>query len=153
MWAQLKDGFKEFATDALKEGGELVKDTADGTATAAAKVTEKAAVVTGTLSNRLDLDPTRAEEARGSAGPPKGLTGRQLSSLPQRTFLGPRDALTGDDAICAICQCEYEEGETIDIMPACAHTFHGECIRTWLKSKSTCPICMRNVKEDLRRAG
>ena len=34
MWAQLKDGFKEFATDALKEGGELVKDTADGTATA-----------------------------------------------------------------------------------------------------------------------
>ena len=67
MWAQLKDGFKEFATDALKEGGELVKDTADGTATAAAKVTEKAAVVTGTLSNRLDLDPTRAEEARGSA--------------------------------------------------------------------------------------
>jgi hypothetical protein len=43
MWAQLKDGFKEFATDALKEGGELVKDTADGTATAAAKVTEKAA--------------------------------------------------------------------------------------------------------------
>ena len=66
MWAQLKDGFKEFATDALKEGGELVKDTADGTATAAAKVT-KAAVVTGTLSNRLDLDPTRAEEVRGSA--------------------------------------------------------------------------------------
>ena len=66
MWAQLKDGFKEFATDALKEGGELVKDTADGTATAAAKVTEKAAVVTGTR-NRLDLDPTRAEEVRGSA--------------------------------------------------------------------------------------
>jgi hypothetical protein len=63
MWAQLKDGFKEFATDALKEGGELVKDTADGTATAAAKVTEKAAV----LSKRLDLDPTRAEEASGSA--------------------------------------------------------------------------------------
>ena len=67
MWAQLKDGFKEFATDALKEGGELVKDTADGTATAAAKVTEKAAVVTGSLGKRLDLDPTRAEEASGSA--------------------------------------------------------------------------------------
>ena len=67
MWAQLKDGFKEFATDALKEGGELVKDTADGTATAAAKVTEKAAVVSETLSKRLDLDPTRAEEASGSA--------------------------------------------------------------------------------------
>jgi hypothetical protein len=67
MWAQLKDGFKEFATDALKEGGELVKDTADGTATAAAKVTEKAAGVTESLSKRLDLDPTRAEEASGSA--------------------------------------------------------------------------------------
>jgi hypothetical protein len=62
MWAQLKDGFKEFAADALKEGGELVKDTADTTASAAAKVTERAAVVTETISKRLDLD--RAEDTK-----------------------------------------------------------------------------------------
>ena len=31
MWGALKDGFKEFATDALKEGGSLVKDTTEET--------------------------------------------------------------------------------------------------------------------------
>ena len=31
MWGALKDGFKEFANDALKEGGSLVKDTAEET--------------------------------------------------------------------------------------------------------------------------
>ena len=82
MWAQLKDGFKEFATDALKEGGELVKDTADGTATAAAKVTEKAAVVTGKLNKRLDLDAARAEEASGSA---KGDVARSSSRASEAT--------------------------------------------------------------------
>lgn len=92
------------------------------------------------------------EEARGAAGPPKGLTGQQLSSLPQRVFLGARDALQGEDALCIICQCKYEQGDALDIMPACAHIFHHDCVGMWLKDQSTCPVCMRNVKEDLQRS-
>jgi hypothetical protein len=92
------------------------------------------------------------EEARGTAGPAKGLSGRELSALPERPYLGARDALKGDDSLCAICQCEYEEGEMLCIMPACAHAFHSECIGTWLVGKASCPVCMRDIKRDMREA-
>jgi len=42
--------------------------------------------------------------------------------------------------------------EELSMMPACAHAFHAECIETWLKDKATCPVCMRDVKEDLKRS-
>ena len=46
---------------------------------------------------------------------------------------------------------EYEEGDQLSIMPACAHAFHGACVAQWLKGKDTCPICMRDVKKDVIR--
>jgi len=69
-----------------------------------------------------------------------------------RSFLGKCDALEGEEAMCTICQMDYEEGNQLAIMPACAHAFHEECISTWLKDKATCPVCMRDVKQDLRAA-
>ena len=92
------------------------------------------------------------EEARGSAGPAKGLSVQELSLLPERPYLGARDALKDDESLCAICQCDYEEGERLCIMPACAHAFHQECIATWLVGKASCPVCMRDVKRDMREA-
>ena len=89
------------------------------------------------------------EEARGTAGPPKGMSGQQLSALPRRSFLGPTDALKGEEAACAICMCDYEKGESLCIL-SCLHTFHVDCVGTWLKDKPSCPICMRDVKQDMR---
>ena len=60
-------GSAEFATDALKEGGDLVKDTADGTATAAAKVTESRGGDAGAAfvdSTSTPLAPRRRAAAR-----------------------------------------------------------------------------------------
>jgi hypothetical protein len=42
---------------------------------------------------------------------------------------------------CPIMQCDFEEEETITILP-CKHAFHSEAIERWLKEeKSQCPIC------------
>ena len=73
-----------------------------------------------------------------------------LSSLPSRVFLGPTDALQGDDAECSICCIEYEQGDEICLLPACMHAFHPACIQSWLRSNATCPVCMRDVLEDLQ---
>ena len=59
------------------------------------------------------------------------------------------DALTGDEATCVICQMEYEEGDKLVILP-CAHTFHEACVARWLEDKPTCPVCMRDVRADMR---
>jgi len=79
------------------------------------------------------------------------MNGSQLASLPERRFLGDRDALKGEEATCAICQEEYEADELLSILPACAHTFHTSCVTRWLKDNASCPVCMRDVKQDLRR--
>lgn len=41
---------------------------------------------------------------------------------------------------CAVCLCEYEEGEELKILP-CLHRFHAECVDTWLRNSATCPVC------------
>lgn len=47
------------------------------------------------------------------------------------------------DAHCAVCFCEYEEGEKVVWSELeCKHAFHYECMMPWLsKGKKRCPIC------------
>lgn len=41
---------------------------------------------------------------------------------------------------CAVCMCDYEEGESVLVLP-CKHLFHKDCIEQWLtKSSKNCPI-------------
>jgi len=42
---------------------------------------------------------------------------------------------------CSIC---LEEGTDTRLVK-CSHTFHGECIRTWLADNVTCPLCRESV--------
>ncbi|XP_060216883.1 E3 ubiquitin ligase BIG BROTHER-related-like [Lycium barbarum] len=47
--------------------------------------------------------------------------------------------------MCVICQCEYENDETIGALE-CKHEFHAGCIEQWvLRGKKTCPICRSSV--------
>lgn len=42
---------------------------------------------------------------------------------------------------CAVCLTEFEEDETLRLLPKCNHAFHLPCIDTWLRSHTTCPMC------------
>lgn len=46
---------------------------------------------------------------------------------------------------CAICLCEFEDTETLRLIPKCDHVFHPECIDEWLSSHTTCPVCRANL--------
>jgi len=53
---------------------------------------------------------------------------------------------------CCICfSNEYEnivsENNYRPIKLKCKHTYHDNCIRTWLKTSGTCPICRNNIFE------
>ena len=41
-------------------------------------------------------------------------------------------------------------GDELSILPACAHTFHAACVARWLKDKPSCPVCMRDCRQDVR---
>lgn len=79
--------------------------------------------------------------------------GALLELLPLRRSKGDSDVL--NQAVegmseCTICQLEYEEGDEISTLPMCMHTYHTACISAWLKKQPTCPVCSRDVMEDLQ---
>ncbi|KAL6569695.1 hypothetical protein OROMI_014209 [Orobanche minor] len=46
---------------------------------------------------------------------------------------------------CAVCLSEFQENESLRLLPKCSHAFHLPCIDTWLKSHSNCPLCRASV--------
>ena len=56
-----------------------------------------------------------------------------------------------NDAMCQVCLCNYDDGDEVITMP-CTHCFHSDCVSTWLKDHSTCPICKMEIEEALDSA-
>lgn len=42
---------------------------------------------------------------------------------------------------CSVCLGEFEEDESLRLLPKCSHAFHVPCIDTWLRSHTNCPMC------------
>ncbi|KAG8057070.1 hypothetical protein GUJ93_ZPchr0002g26003 [Zizania palustris] len=49
---------------------------------------------------------------------------------------------------CAVCLSEFDDDETLRLLPKCSHVFHPDCIDTWLASHVTCPVCRANLIPD-----
>ena len=60
---------------------------------------------------------------------------------PQVVAFSKEMELAGAAAECAICLCEFEEGEGIRVLPACSHGFHVTCVERWLAVRCSCPTC------------
>ena len=50
----------------------------------------------------------------------------------------------GENDTCIICLGEFNIGDSVTTLP-CVHIFHTECIKTWLKSKNSCPVCQYEI--------
>jgi hypothetical protein len=44
------------------------------------------------------------------------------------------------DRHCSICLGDYEEGETLCLLP-CRHTYHDDCLNVWISAHAKCPLC------------
>ena len=42
---------------------------------------------------------------------------------------------------CSVCLNEFQDDETLRLLPKCSHAFHIPCIDTWLRSHTNCPLC------------
>lgn len=42
---------------------------------------------------------------------------------------------------CSVCLNEFHEDEMLRLLPKCSHAFHINCIDTWLRSHTNCPLC------------
>lgn len=49
-----------------------------------------------------------------------------------------------EDACCAICLCEYVEGDDMRYLN-CGHHFHSDCVTDWLMRNKACPFCKTDI--------
>ncbi|RWR76144.1 RING-H2 finger protein ATL3 [Cinnamomum micranthum f. kanehirae] len=73
----------------------------------------------------------------------RGLEPSIIQSLPVVIY-HPNEFKDGLE--CAVCLCEFSQGEKARILPRCNHGFHLNCIDMWFQSHSTCPLCRTLVE-------
>ena len=56
------------------------------------------------------------------------------------------------DNNCIICLNDMKIGDNVTSLP-CLHVFHTDCIKHWLESKNSCPICKLVITEQSLRGG
>ncbi|XP_024968274.1 RING-H2 finger protein ATL16-like [Cynara cardunculus var. scolymus] len=46
---------------------------------------------------------------------------------------------------CVVCLNEFQDLDTLRVLPSCNHGFHLHCIDVWLRNNPNCPICRFNI--------
>ncbi|KAI3470678.1 hypothetical protein Pfo_027341 [Paulownia fortunei] len=88
----------------------------------------------------------RALSMRRRAAAARGLDPSIIETFPTFSYSEVKDHKMGKEALeCAVCLNEFEENETLRLLPKCDHVFHPECIDAWLESHVTCPVCRSNL--------
>lgn len=108
------------------------------------------------LCRRLQTRLFVSEWARGSFLNPDGEHGVNgmdpllLTLFPTIKFSGEVFA-SQEDATCAVCLGEYEDRDSLRILPQCGHAFHVNCIDAWLRHHPTCPVCRIHLQSSPTR--
>ncbi|XP_020966785.1 E3 ubiquitin-protein ligase ATL6 [Arachis ipaensis] len=76
----------------------------------------------------------------------RGLDPAVIDSFPTLEYSVVKIHKIGKGALeCAVCLNEFEDTETLRLIPKCDHVFHPECIDEWLESHTTCPVCRADL--------
>lgn len=69
-----------------------------------------------------------------------GLDQATLDSYPKFVYSERKQGLI-DASACSICLADYKDSNVLRALPDCGHSFHVECIDTWMRIHATCPMC------------
>ncbi|CAN1188675.1 RING-H2 finger protein ATL11 [Linum perenne] len=83
---------------------------------------------------------------RWSISESPGLDSEIIDTFPTFVYSSVKGLKIGKGGLeCAVCLCEFEDNETLRLIPKCSHVFHSDCIDVWLVSHVTCPVCRANL--------
>ncbi|XP_031489987.1 RING-H2 finger protein ATL7-like isoform X2 [Nymphaea colorata] len=77
-----------------------------------------------------------------TAPPEVGLKKEIREMLPVIIF---KESFLIRETQCSVCLGDYESNERLQQIPSCGHTFHMECIDSWLTKNTTCPLCRTSL--------
>ncbi|GMH14656.1 hypothetical protein Nepgr_016497 [Nepenthes gracilis] len=82
----------------------------------------------------------------GRGGHALGLDKSVIDGFPTFVYSAVTELKMGKGSLeCAVCLSEFEDQETLRLLPKCNHIFHPDCINAWLAAHITCPLCRANV--------
>lgn len=67
-------------------------------------------------------------------------------------FKYKKDVFLIEGTDCSVCLTEFEEDESLRLLPKCSHAFHIPCIDTWLRSHKNCPLCRAPIVSDMENS-
>ncbi|MQM00139.1 hypothetical protein Taro_032871 [Colocasia esculenta] len=76
-----------------------------------------------------------------------GLSPQDLEMLPCYEFKDSEKGVGGGPGDCAVCLESFQAGDRCRLLPLCRHSFHAQCLDSWLLKSSICPICRANVSK------
>uniref|UniRef100_A0ACD5XTF2 Uncharacterized protein n=1 Tax=Avena sativa TaxID=4498 RepID=A0ACD5XTF2_AVESA len=96
----------------------------------------------GYTNSRLPVGTAAAGRSRRQ----RGLDPAVLETFPTMAYADVKEHKAIKGALeCAVCLSEFDDDETLRLLPKCSHVFHPDCIDTWLASHVTCPVCRANL--------
>ncbi|KAK7301152.1 hypothetical protein RJT34_12013 [Clitoria ternatea] len=95
---------------------------------------------------RLDHAVPTGANGNGSQAEPNGLNKDIIDTFPTFLYSDVKGLKMGKDTLaCAVCLNEFQDDETLRMVPTCCHVYHPDCIDPWLASHTTCPLCRANL--------
>lgn len=92
-------------------------------------------------------DANGDESTLGDGGKHEGVGG--IEGTSGAADAGNSPELADDTAKkCTICLEDFEQGMKIRVLP-CFHRFMADCIDPWLVQQARCPVCKRNIGDNM----
>lgn len=92
-------------------------------------------------SGNISLDVSRSRR--------RGLNRDVVETFPVFLYSSVKELRVGKGSLeCAVCLSEFDDDETLRLLPKCSHVFHLGCIDAWLASHTTCPVCRAELKPE-----
>lgn len=71
----------------------------------------------------------------------KRMTNEELNMLPCFDYMAGEKGAAASPMDCAVCLENLKMGEKCRSLPNCGHSFHAQCIDSWLLETPVCPVC------------
>lgn len=76
----------------------------------------------------------------------RGASSLLIHQLPTYTFTTQRDHIDQSTPDCLVCRCSFEVGDEVKSLP-CFHSYHSDCIDSWLQLNKVCPVCQHSIDQ------
>ena len=97
-------------------------------------------------------DDNARRRGRGNDGG-RGLSAEDLKKLPCYDYVTMQEEEESNAAECAVCLETFRAGDKCRMLPECRHSFHADCVDSWLLKSAFCPTCRTSADRGIGKGG